>query len=78
MNAENKIELSDGTAGLVLSLRKLMEARGQYYDAISNILGDEAMERRVANEQSKWDAVQDLIEGSVLDQLRFWSQERTV
>lgn len=78
MEAENKIELSDGTAGLVLSLRKLVQARGQYYDAISDILGDEAMERRVVNEQSKWDAVQDLIEGSILDNLRFWTQERMV
>lgn len=78
METKDKIELSEGTAGLVLSLRKLMEARGQYFGAIDDIFGDEAMERRVATEQSKWDAVQDLIEGSILDQLRGWVNDRLV
>ena len=73
MNEQNKIELGASTTGLINALRSFEQARRQYYNAYATIMGEKMALEQWEEEAPTWQAVADLIEKSIADQVRNWA-----
>ena len=74
---DNKqLTVGQATEKLLLSLRALNLARDHYYDSAVITLGEETALETMKEANSRFDAVQHLIENEIVDQVRFWSEQK--